>query len=141
MRAVVAEGVEEVHRFELKVGSAGGLVAFKNGRIGVWQDDDLVSYATDGFEFGPVLGETVPRGYEYVAVTTDELGKLWVVTDTGLAIKYKKPGKVDYSVQLVDRSFAIPRAAVYQDLVFVTDNDSFQKFDALQMHQNAEAAK
>lgn len=132
---------EEQQRFTLEDGVAGGLVGFKNGRIGVWSGDDLIAYSLDGFRFGGTLGETVPRGYEYVALATDERSKLWVVTDTGYAIKYKKPGKVDYQVRLVDRSFAIPRLAVYQDLLFVTDEDRIRRFDALQMHQDAEAAE
>ncbi len=130
---------DELHRFTLEDGPAGGMVGFKNGKLGIWQGDDLVLYAQDGFRFGGMLGDTVPDGYEYVAVTLDERQKLWVVTDTGYAIKYKKPGKVDYQVRLVERSFGIPRAAVYQDLVFVTDGDRIHKFDALQRFQDASA--
>lgn len=132
---------EELGRFTFEDGPAGGMVAFKNGRVGVLFGGDLVQYSPDGFRYGSMLGDTVPDGYEYVAVATDEVGKLWVVTDHGYALKYKKPGKVDYQVKLMDWSFGVPRADVYQDLLFVSDGDKLQKFDALQMHQDAEAAE
>ena len=116
-------------------------MGFKNGKFGVLHDGDLIRYSAGGFRYGGMLGDTVPNGFEYLAVTMDERGKLWVITDTGKAIKYKKPGKVDFVVQLSEFSYGVPRAAVYQDLVFLTDADTIKRYDALQMHQAAMAAE
>jgi hypothetical protein len=132
---------EQLASFALEDGVPEGLVGFKNGKFGVLHRGDLIRYSADGFRYGGMLGDTVPQGGEFMAVAMDEAGKLWLVTDVGLAIKYKKPGKVDYQVMLNEFAFDIPRIDVYQDLVFVTDGDTVKKYDALQMHQAAKAAE
>ena len=127
-----------LNTFRFEDGVVGGLVGFKNGKFAAVFGDELVLFSTDGFRFGDILEGTVPDGYEYFDVTLDQKGKLWVVTDTGYAVKYKSPGKVDYQVKLVDYSFGVPRADVYEDLVFVTDRDAFKKFDALELRAQQE---
>lgn len=128
-----------VNTFRLEDGVPGGLVGFKSGKFGAIYNDALVMYGTDGYRFGDVLDGTVPDGFEYFDVTLDQAGKLWVVTDTGYALKYKSPGKVDYQVKLVDYSFGVPRADVYDDIVYVSDGDAFKKFDALELQAQQEA--
>lgn len=127
------------NKFTLEDGVGAGLVGFANGKFGVIFEDRLVLFSTDGFRHGDVLQGTVPKGFETFDVTLDAKGKLWVITDTGYAIKYKTPGKVDFQVKLADYSFSVPRADVYDDLVFVTDKDGFKKFDALELKAKQEA--
>lgn len=124
---------EEQGKFSFEDGVVGGLVGFNSGKFAAVFGDELVLFSTDGFRHGDILEGTVPDGYEYFDVTLDQKGKLWVVTDTGYAVKYKKPGSIDFKVKLVDYSFGVPRADVYEDLVFVTDRDGFKKFDALEL--------
>jgi len=125
-------------QFDFTDGSPGGLIGFSNGKFGATYDGELIMYSVDGFRHGDVLNGTIPRGYEYFDATLDDAGKLWIITDTGYAIKYKKPGKVDFQVKLVDYSFDIPRADVYQDRVFITNDDKILRFDALELAAQAE---
>jgi len=127
----------ELSKFEIEDGVPNGIVGFKNGKIGLIFADELILYSSDGFRHGEILGGTVPDGFEYWDVFLDEKGKLWVVTDHGYAIKYKKPGTVDYSVQFVDYSLENPRADVYQDVLFVSDRDKILKVDVLEMSAQA----
>lgn len=131
-----------VGKFTLQEGVASGVVGFKNGKIGALFADELVLYSPDGFRHAALLGDTVPDGWEFWTAALDEKGKLWIVTDHGWAVKYKKPGVVDVQVRLVDYSFGPPRADVYQDLVFVSDpsRDRIEKFDALELAARAAAA-
>lgn len=128
-------GGERLGSFSFQEGSAGGLVGFKNGKIAALFERELVLYSPDGFRHQGLVGNTLPDGFEFWTATLDEKGKLWVVTDHGWAVKYKKPGTVDFKVRLVDYSFGPPRAAVYEDMVFVTDPERsrIQKFDAREL--------
>ncbi len=123
----------EVGTFTLEDGVANGIVGFKNGKFATVHGDTLVEYSPDGFRHGDILDGSIPDGFEYWDALTDDKGKLWVVTDHGLAIKYKKPGKIDYQVEFVDYSLGPPRAAVVQDVLFVTNDDAILKRDALEL--------
>ncbi|MCB9678818.1 MAG: hypothetical protein H6737_27185, partial [Alphaproteobacteria bacterium] len=128
----------ELGKFEIEDGVPGGIVGFKNGKIGFVTGEGLVLYSADGFRHGEILKKTVPEGFENWDVFLDEKGKLWVVTDHGYAIKYKKPGSVDFMVEFTDHSLAFPRADAYQDVLFVTDRDSILKVDALEAKAKAD---
>jgi len=81
------------------------------------------------------------KGFEDIDVTFDEAHKMWVVTDNGLCIKFKRPGKVDFQVQLTEYSLESPRLAVFDGMVYVTDRDAVVVVDALQKQiDEAEAA-
>ncbi len=123
----------------LEDGVPSGAVGFKNGKLGLVYGGELVLYSADGFRFGSILGDTLGTGHQDWAVATDEKGKLWVVTDKGEAIKYKKPGSVDFRVPFVTYSLSSPRLAVFDDLVFVTHDDKIIQADALQLKLDAEA--
>ena len=122
---------ESLGTFPIKDGVPNGIVGFRNGKVGLLFSDSMVLYSPDGFRHGDVLGDTVPDGYEYWDAALDEKGKLWVVTDSGWAIKYKKPGTVDYQTKISDYSLEIPRFDVYQDLLFISDRNALLKVDAL----------
>ena len=73
-------------------------------------------------------------------VTLDDRKKLWAVTDTGWAIKYKKPGKVDWKVRISDVDLVRPRIAVLDNFVYVVERDRVIKVDALELKRKAELA-
>jgi hypothetical protein len=136
---------EELATWQIAVndGTPNGSVALRNGKVAFIFGRQLVMYSpTDGFRHGNLLGEAAElgEGFEDWDVTLDQDGKLWAVTDRGLAVKYKKPGKVDYTVQITDYELESPRLAVYDDLVFVTDRDAILKVDALELKAKAELA-
>ena len=118
-------------RFEIEDGVPSSAVMFKNGKLGLAFGKRLVLYATDGFRFGDLLGDTLGTGFQDWAVTLDQDGKLWAVLDNGTVVKYKKPGKVDYAVSIGEYSFEVPRIAVFDDVVFVTERDRILRADAL----------
>lgn len=129
----------ELGRFSLEDGVPDGAVIFKNGHLGLLYGAALVEYAQDGFRFGDMLGDSLGKGYEDWAVALDERGKLWAALDTGKVVKFKKPGKVDYSVTIGDYSLKKPRLAVYADNVFVTERDHILHENALDLKAKAEA--
>ncbi len=128
-------------RFELKEGAPTSAVLFSNGKLGLVYEGRLILYSTDGFRFGELLGDTLGTGYENWAVTLDGDGKLWAVLDTGEAVKFKKPGKVDFRIPIADYSLQNPRIAVWDDHVFVTDEDRLIHVDALEVLEQVASGK
>ncbi len=125
--------------FGLEDGVPNGIVGFKNGKIGLVYGPDLVLYSNDGFRFGSMLGDSLGKGYQDWAPAVDEQGKLWVVTDKGEVVKFKKPGSVEWRVPFVSYSLSSPRLAVFDGLIFVTHDNKIIQADALQLHLDAEA--
>jgi len=129
--------------FGIDDGVPTGAVALGKGKIGLVFRDQLVLYSVgpdSSFRFGSLLGDTLGTGFQDWAVATDQDGKLWAVTDKGEAIKYKKPGKVDYRVTIAAYSLSNPRLAVFDDLVFVTGNDKVLRVDAFDALQRGAAS-
>lgn len=134
---------EELGTFEIAKednSAPNGTCALPNGKLGLIFGDNLIMYSLDGFRHGSLLGDERGEGWEDWDVTVDEDGKLWAVTDTGWVYKYKKPGKVEFKVQIADYSFEAPRLAVYDDMVFVTERNHIVKADALELKAKAELA-
>jgi hypothetical protein len=131
--------------WDITDGVPNGATQLPGGKIGLVFGKTLVMYGTDGFRHGTVLedgpNDARGEGFESWDACLDEDGKLWVVTDTGLAIKYKKPGKVDWSVTITDFPLETPRVAAWDDAVFVTDRDKILRIDALELHAKALAAE
>jgi hypothetical protein len=124
--------------FGIEDGVPSGTVDLPGNKIGLIFGDELIMYSLDGFRHGSILAGTVPSGFESWDATRDADGKLWVLTDNGWAIKYKKPGKIDYQVQFIERSVDVPRFDVYDDILFVTFEDSVHRIDALELHAQEE---
>lgn len=128
-------------KFELKEGAPASAVMFSNGKLGLVYESKLIEYSPDGFRFGDLLGDTLGTGYENWAVTTDEDGRLWAVLDTGEVVKFKKPGKVDFRFPVGDYSLQNPRIAVFDDHVFVSDQDRLVHVDALEAVSGGSSGK
>jgi hypothetical protein len=122
--------------FELKEGPPSSAVLLSSTKLGLVYEGRLILYSTDGFRFGDLLGDSLGTGYENWSVTRDERGKLWAVLDTGVAVKFKKPGTVDFRIEVADYSLQNPRIAVYDDHVFVSDGDRLLHVDALEILQS-----
>lgn len=124
---------DELGRFSIEDGVPGGAVALKNGKLGLIFGQELVLYNLDGFRYGGVINGALGRGFEAWDVSLDEAGKLWAVTDKGTLTKFKKPGKVDFTVQLDAFSLQVPRLDVYDGMAFITHRDAIMKVDALEL--------
>ncbi len=132
---------EEVGRFEIEDGAPSGAVGLKNGKLGLIVDQELVQYSLDGFRHGSMMGDTLPDGFESWDADLDEEGRLWAVTDTGWALKYKKPGKLDFKVRFTEKPLGYLRVGVYMGKVFLLHGDHIQVIDALELKRKAELAE
>lgn len=132
---------QEVNRWDLTDGVPSGATVLKNGKLGLIFQDRLVMYSTDGFRHGSLLGEELGQGFEAWDVTLDEEDRLWAVTDTGWALKYKRPGKLDFKVRLEDTSLRLPRIAVRGNVIYLSEGDRIEVIDALELQRKAELAE
>ena len=126
---------EEVLRFEIEDGTPGAVTLDKKGKqLLMAFGDEIVLYNTDGFRFGTIIdiGEYT-AGFESMDMTLDEDRRLWVITDTGWVHKFKKPGKLEFSIRITDRPLIHPRIAVYDGIMYLTSNNEIQRIDVLQM--------
>jgi hypothetical protein len=130
---------EEVGRFKLEDGPPAGATALKGGKLGLVYERELVMFSLDGFRHGPVLGGVFDDRVESFDAALDEKSKLWVVTDTGVAMQFKKPGKVALSVQLPDAATSYPRFAVRSGVIYLAKDDAIVVRDALQLAAQAAA--
>lgn len=128
---------EELGHFDLEDGSPSGAVMFKNGKLGLIYGKQLVMYSLDGFRHGDLMEGALGKGFEAWDITMDNNGKLWAVTDKGYLYKLKKPGVIDYKVQVAEFSLQTPRLAVFDDICFVTDRDEIRRVDALELKAQA----
>lgn len=137
MAATYTLDSEEVSRWTVKDGTPNAVEAGDDGKLYLVFGDKLITYNPDGFRYGTV-GDPKDwgEGFEDVDVTKDEKGQLWILTDTGWVYAYKKPGKVDWKVQVSEVPLEHPRIAVIQGLVFYTDRDRVVRVDALQQHND-----
>jgi hypothetical protein len=135
---------QELFRWEVEDGTPNAVEVGKDGRLYMTFGSDVIAYNTDGFRYGKVFGdEILGEGFEDVDLTVDEEGRLWALTDTGWVFNFKKPGKLEWKVQISEVELIRPRFAVSQGLVFYTDRDRVVKVDALQRHEQelADAAE
>ncbi|MBN2797653.1 MAG: discoidin domain-containing protein [Deltaproteobacteria bacterium] len=131
---------EEVGAFELADGTPSGAEALKNGKLLLLYGPEMILYSLDGFRHGRLNGDELGLGFEDWDLTLDEDGKLWAVTDNGMAVKYKKPGKVDLAIQFTDRSLEKPRIAVFDDIVYIVEGDHITRVDTLELLAGETAA-
>ena len=131
-----AEG-EVLGDFSLQDGVPSAAIGLSNGKLGLAYGRRLIQYGLDGFRYGDILDGALGRGFEAWDVAFDEQGKLWAVTDQGVVTKFKKPGKVDYEIQISSYSLTTPRIAVLDGFVYVTHDNHVMKVDALEVRARA----
>lgn len=134
---------EEVARWTVVDETPNAVQAGADGRLYMVFGHKVVAYNADGFRYGVVFdGEILGEGFEDVDLTVDDAGRLWALTDTGFVFNFKKPGKLDWKVQVSDIPLERPRFAVSQGMVYITDRDRVLHIDALQRHvDEVDAAK
>lgn len=126
---------EQLKTWKIKDGTPNAVEAGTDGRLYMIFQGKLIAYNPDGFRYGEVGDSAVfGEGFEDADLTKDEKGRLWVLTDTGWLFNFKKPGKLDWKLQVSDYPLEHPRLAVSQGLLFVTDRNRIMHIDALQKH-------
>ncbi|MFT4627307.1 MAG: hypothetical protein ACI8PZ_005989 [Myxococcota bacterium] len=131
---------ELLGQWDIKRGVPTSAVALPGAKLGLAFGRDLYMYSVEGFEYGEIFAGVLGDGFEAWDLCIDDGGKLWAVTDTGHATKFKKPGKVDFTVQVSPYSLEVPKIAVFDDLLFVTSEDHILQVDALEAKAEAAAA-
>jgi len=127
--------------WQLPDGIPGAVEVAKNNKLYMAFGQHIVMYDLDGFRHGAIMGpDDLGKGYEAFDFTLDEKKKLWVVTDQGTVFKFKRPGKVDYSIEAADISLVTPRIAAREDRVYITDRERIIFIDALQQKLDDEIA-
>lgn len=130
---------EELASWTITDGSPGSVDVDSKGNILMGFSTEVVQYHADGFRHGTIITQDqLGRGHEDFDMAFDEKGKLWILTDSGRVIKFKKPGKVDFFVDAVLRPLKHPRIAVREGMVFFLSDDRIEQVDALQARLDEE---
>jgi NHL repeat len=133
---------EEVARWEIKDGTPNAVEVLPNGKLLMAFGDQVIEYATDGFRQGVVVDDGIlGEGFEDMDLTLDNEGKLWILTDTGWAFRFKKPGKVEFKIKAIDKPLKNPRIAVKQGLLYAVSNDHIEQVDITQLQLDQAAAE
>jgi len=123
---------EPLSSFELADGVPSAAVALSNGKLGLAYGRALIQYGLDGYRFGDLFDGVLGRGFEAWDVTLDDAGKMWVITDRGVVTKFKRPGKIDFQLELGAYSFEMPRMAVLDEVLYITTKDAVVRVDVLE---------
>ncbi len=135
------QGEEQV-RFEITDGPPNAVVGYKGRQLLLAYREEVIRYDSDGFRFGRIMDiDDLATGFENVDLAVDQDGRLWYLVDTAQALKFKRPGKLDYGVTVADYSLEHPRFVVRDDILFISDRDRILQVDALQLAMDAEEAQ
>lgn len=118
---------EELRRFTLEDGAPSAAEGLPNGQLLLGYGPDMIAYSTDGFRHGRINGDELGEGYESWDLALDEANTLWVLTDNGTLVRYKKPGKPEFTMQIPNASFSVPRLAVRGGVVYWVEGDHVQQ--------------
>ncbi len=129
---------QEIMRFEIDDGTPNDVEVYK-GRFLLVYRDEVIRYEFDGFRDRKILDlDDVDAGFEDVDIAFDDEGKLWAVTDTGRAFRYKRPGKLEFQIDISEYSLEHPRFCVRDGMLYATDRDRVIVIDAYQIRIDAE---
>jgi hypothetical protein len=129
-------------RWEIPDGTPNSVEVLKNDKILMAFGDEIVQYNYDGFRDRVVMtNQVLGDGFESLDMTLDEDNKLWVLTDRGDAIKFKRPGKIDFKIHAIDRTIRYPRIAVIDDILYITSDNQIEVVDIRQLQLDLAAAE
>ncbi len=132
---------EELHRWEIPDGTPNAVEVLPNDKILMAFGDTVVAYTFDGFRDRVIMDSKVlGEGFESLDMTLDENNKLWILTDRGMAYKFKRPGKVDFSIHAIDRAIRYPRITVIEDIMYISSDDQIEMVDIRQRKIDLEDA-
>ncbi|MCB9681463.1 MAG: hypothetical protein H6733_08320 [Alphaproteobacteria bacterium] len=117
------------------------MAVLPNGRLALGFRRGAAEYDLGGFRHKTLLtGDELPLGYEAWSLAVDEKGKLWAVTDHGYVVKFKRPGKVEFSVRWLKVGSTPPRFTVNDGMLFIAADGRVRQVDALQLKDDADEA-
>jgi hypothetical protein len=140
--AVYSLDGEEITSWRIADGTPRAAEVSPSGQLLFGIGDKVVQYHTDGTRYGDVItSEHLGEGHEDFDLALDEKNKLWALTDAGMIVKFKKPGKVDFSVRAIDYPIEHPRIVVRDGMVYFTSKNTIKQIDARQAKMDAESAE
>jgi len=139
---VYSQDSEELNTWKTDDGVPNGVEVLKNGKLLMIFGDEAIMYSIDGFRHGTLIEvDDLGPGIENWDLTLDEKRKLWVITDTGILAKYKRPGKLDFTLEVSEVDLILPRLAVADSLAYIVERDRILKIDALELKKKLELAE
>lgn len=133
---------EEVARFTIKDGTPKSAIVDPKGKLMFAIGDQFIGYDPDGFRYGAMFDPRVlGEGFEDLDMALDEKGKLWILTDAGMIFKFKRPGKLEFKVEISEMPLPHPRMLVNAGIVHYTAGDKVTVADVLQIKLDAEQAE
>lgn len=133
---------EELDAWKTEDGVPNGAEVLKNGKLVLIFGEEAIMYSVDGYRHGTIMNaEEIGPGIEDWDITVDEDNKIWVITDTGYLAKYKKPGKMEYVLQVSDVDLIRPRLAVFDGIAYIMERDRILKVDALKLKKEKDLAE
>jgi hypothetical protein len=119
--------------WEIEDGTPNALEVLPNDTLLLAFGDKIISYAFDGFRKKVLFDDSlIGKGFESLDISTDEKGKLWLLTDEGMLFKFKKPGKIDFQLQVIDHPLKNPRFAVIEDMLYISSDSRIEVVDVRQ---------
>jgi hypothetical protein len=133
---------EEIGQWKITDGTPRAAEVSPKGQLLFGIGDKVVQYHPEGARYGEVItSEQLGSGHEDFDLALDEDNKLWALTDAGMIVKFKKPGKVDFAVRAIDYPLKNPRIAVHDGMIYFTSQNSIKQIDARQAKMDAESAE
>ena len=133
---------EQISKFDISDGVPTSVESLPNGKMLFSYSDKVVLYSFDGFRHKVVMDQKIlGTSFEMMDMTLDEKSKLWLLTDYGDLFKFKKPGKVDFTIRITDIPLRNPRIAVQDDMLYLLFENKIRVFDIRQALVDEEEAK
>ncbi|MCK6507374.1 discoidin domain-containing protein [Myxococcota bacterium] len=131
----------ELDRWDIEHGTPTAVEVNKNGTLLLAFRDEVWQYSADGFPHSVRIdSDILGRGYEDIDLSYDSEGRLWALTDDGVIHKFKKPGKLDFQVDIATYSLGAKRLAVHDGVAWFTFDDQIVQVDAYQKWLDAQSA-
>lgn len=128
--------LEEVSRFE--VSSSDGLPSavevVKGSKMYISFVNQVVHYSYDGFRNKVVVSKDIlGSNFEYMDLTVDSDGKLWLLTDASDLYQFTSSGKLKEKMHIERFSLQHPRIAMHDEMLYVSSEDQIRTYDIKQM--------
>ena len=104
--------------------------------------NQVVHYSYDGFRNKVVVAKDIlGSNFEYMDLTVDNDGKLWLLTDASDLYQFTSSGKLKEKMHIERFSLQNPRIAMYDEMLYVSSEDQIRMYDIKQMRLDEESSQ
>ena len=128
--------LEEVSRFEITSsdGMPSAVEVVKGSKMYISFVNQIVHYSYDGFRNKVVVSKDIlGSNFEYMDVTVDEKGTMWVLTDASELYQFSASGTLLDKMTIERFSLKHPRIAMHDEMLYVSSEDQIRLYDIKQM--------